>query len=83
MCSGLRIFASPQRFNDLDRTAARDHLSSPGQEIVAPVSTTPISSAPRVGDPLPSIVLADLDGHAVRLDQYRGQRLLVFMWASW
>lgn len=37
----------------------------------------------RVGDTLPDIALAGLDGQAIRLSDYRGRRLLVFMWASW
>lgn len=40
-------------------------------------------SVPRVGDPLPDITLVGLDGQAIRLSDYRGRRLLVFMWASW
>jgi hypothetical protein len=28
-------------------------------------------------------VLPGLDGRAIRLSEYRGQQLLVFMWASW
>jgi peroxiredoxin len=38
---------------------------------------------PRVGDALPDLALAGLDGRTIRLSDYRGQRLLVFMWASW
>ena len=39
--------------------------------------------APRVGEALPEIVLPGLDGNMVRLSDYLGQRLLMFMWASW
>ena len=45
--------------------------------------TSTISNTPRVGDALPPIVLPGLDGRTVRLQDYRGKRLLVFMWASW
>jgi hypothetical protein len=38
---------------------------------------------PQVGETLPDIALAGLDGRTIRLSGYRGQRLLVFMWASW
>lgn len=37
----------------------------------------------RIGDRLPDIVLPRLDGGMLHLGEYRGQRLLVFMWASW
>ena len=39
--------------------------------------------APSVGDLMPDIVLPDLQGRAVHLSDFRGRRLLVFMWASW
>ena len=45
--------------------------------------TSTISDTPRVGDALPPIALPGLDGHTIRLQEYRGKRLLVFMWASW
>jgi peroxiredoxin len=45
--------------------------------------TSTISNTPRVGDELPPIALPGLDGRTVRLQDYRGKRLLVFMWASW
>ena len=38
---------------------------------------------PRVGDLAPAIALPALDGRSVRLSDFRGKRLLVFMWASW
>jgi len=36
-----------------------------------------------VGDQVPEIVLPDLDGNPVSFSAFRGQRLLVFVWASW
>jgi peroxiredoxin len=45
--------------------------------------TSTISNTPRVGDVLPPIALPGLDGRTIRLQDYRGKRLLVFMWASW
>jgi hypothetical protein len=45
--------------------------------------TSTTTTTPRVGDALPPIVLPGLDGRAIRISEYRGQRLLVFMWASW
>ncbi len=37
----------------------------------------------RAGDAVPEITLPSLDGEPVSLSDYRGKRLLVFMWASW
>jgi peroxiredoxin len=45
--------------------------------------TSTLSNTPRVGDALPPIALPGLDGRNIRLQDYRGKRLLVFMWASW
>ncbi len=36
-----------------------------------------------VGQAVPDFELPALDGRPVRLSNYRGQKLLVFMWASW
>ena len=36
-----------------------------------------------LGEPVPDFMLFALDGHAVKLSDYRGKKLLVFMWASW
>ncbi len=40
-------------------------------------------SALAVGQPVPDFELPALDGQPVRLSDYRGKRLLIFMWASW
>jgi len=45
--------------------------------------TSTVSTTLRVGDRLPPIVLPDLQGRSIRLQDYRGKRLLMFMWASW
>jgi peroxiredoxin len=45
--------------------------------------TSTIANTPRVGDALPPIALPGLDGRTIRLQDYRGKRLLIFMWASW
>jgi peroxiredoxin len=45
--------------------------------------TSTATTTPRVGDTLPQIALPSLDGRSIRLHDYLGQRLLVFMWASW
>ena len=36
-----------------------------------------------LGQPLPDFELPALDGHTVKLADYRGKKLLIFMWASW
>lgn len=36
-----------------------------------------------VGDRIPDIELPDLEGRAHSLSRYRGQKLVVFLWASW
>jgi peroxiredoxin len=38
---------------------------------------------PGVGDAMPDLALPATDGRVVRLSDYRGRRVLVFMWASW
>ena len=38
---------------------------------------------PAVGDPAPDIALPSIDGRTLRFSDFRGKRLLVFMWASW
>ncbi|MFC5580551.1 TlpA family protein disulfide reductase [Rhodanobacter terrae] len=36
-----------------------------------------------IGQPLPALVLSDLDGKPHRLDDPRGRRILLNFWASW
>lgn len=36
-----------------------------------------------LGDRHPDFSLPNLDGEAVRLSDYRGKHVLIFMWASW
>jgi cytochrome oxidase Cu insertion factor (SCO1/SenC/PrrC family) len=33
--------------------------------------------------PAPPFALPDLDGHTVRLEDFRGKVLLLFFWATW
>jgi peroxiredoxin len=40
-------------------------------------------SVPEIDSIAPSFALPTLDGDTIRLADYRGRRLLVFMWASW
>ena len=36
-----------------------------------------------IGGSFPEVTLPTLDGEAVSLSQFRGKRLVVFMWGSW
>ena len=37
----------------------------------------------KIGDEAPDFTLPSLDGADVRLSDYRGRRVVLFMWASW
>ena len=37
----------------------------------------------KAGDPAPDFTLKSLDGEPVTLSDYRGRKLILFMWASW
>ncbi len=45
--------------------------------------TTPTIKAVKVGDEAPDFTLRSLDGDEVSLSDYRGKKLVMFMWASW
>ena len=49
----------------------REHMATPKVQIV------------KVGDAAPDFALRALDGEEVKLSDYRGKRLVLFMWASW
>ena len=36
-----------------------------------------------VGDEAPDFTLPSLDGSPIRLSDFRGKKLVLFMWASW
>lgn len=36
-----------------------------------------------IGTRLPDLAFPALDGGTIRLSDYRGQRLLLFVWGSW
>lgn len=37
----------------------------------------------KIGDPAPDFALLTLNGEELRLSDYRGKRVLIFVWASW
>ena len=37
----------------------------------------------KVGDDAPDFELTSLQGETVRLSDYRGKKVVLFMWASW
>lgn len=45
--------------------------------------TVNASDVVNVGDEAPDFTLTSLDGTKVSLSDYRGKRLILFMWASW
>jgi len=38
---------------------------------------------PIVGELAPDVALPSVDGKIIRFSDFRGRRLMVFMWASW
>ena len=42
-----------------------------------------ILPTPVIGTELPDFTLPTLDGENISLSDYRGKRLVIFMWASW
>ena len=45
--------------------------------------TIPAATVVNVGDEASDFTLRSLDGEDVRLSDYRGQKLVLFIWASW
>lgn len=43
----------------------------------------PSTAAIAKGDPMPEVVLPDMDGAPVALSAYRGKRVIMYTWASW
>ena len=52
------------------------------EEKEKPVSTE-VLKIPQIGQLAPDFTLPTLDGEKTSLNDYRGKKLIVFMWASW
>ena len=52
------------------------------EEKEKPVSTE-VLKIPQIGQLAPDFTLPTLDGEKTSLLDYRGKKLIVFMWASW
>jgi peroxiredoxin len=37
----------------------------------------------KIGDPAPDLAFLTLDGEEIRLSEYRGKRVILFVWATW
>jgi peroxiredoxin len=44
---------------------------------------TATRNVPAVGELAPDVALPSIDGRPIRFSEFRGKRLMVFMWASW
>ena len=44
---------------------------------------TSVTASVNVGDQAPDFTLSSLDGRRVSLSDYRGKKVIAFMWASW
>ena len=47
------------------------------------IMSTRTSAVVRAGDRAPDFTLRSLAGEAVSLSDYRGRKVVLFMWASW
>jgi len=45
--------------------------------------STEVLKIPQIGQLAPDFTLPTLDGRKTSLHDYRGKKLIVFMWASW
>lgn len=69
--------------NPLWRTAPGERALHAAINATAPAPPADVTPA-KVGDPMPPIVLPDLEGNSIDLAaKYRGKRLLINVWASW
>lgn len=67
----------------LDPYAAPTAIDADGSEVrLGPIDGSP-NASPRPGSPAPNFVLADYDGKAVRLEDFRGKVVFLNFWATW
>ncbi|HEU0073777.1 MAG TPA: redoxin domain-containing protein [Dehalococcoidia bacterium] len=67
----------------IDPYAAPTALDANGQQVtLGPINDNP-DARPRSGSPAPNFVLADYDGNAVRLEDFRGKVVFLNFWATW
>mgnify|MGYP003630353974 FL=1 len=57
------------------------------QDAVDPVDSfefDPAPTVPKIGEPIPNLVLPTIDGkQTIALSQYKGQKVLLIVFASW
>ena len=67
----------------LDPYAEPTAIDVDGQQVsLGPIDDNP-DARPRVGSPAPNFLLADYDGNAVRLEDFRGKIVFLNFWATW
>lgn len=67
----------------LDPYAAPTALDANGEQVtLGPIDDNP-DARPRAGSPAPNFVLADYDGNAVRLEDFKGKIVFLNFWATW
>ena len=59
-----------------------DENISPEQVVCQPISSN-LETAPEKGSLAPDFALKNLDGELVRLSDFRGQPVLINLWATW
>lgn len=53
--------------------------------LLGTLAASALAGGPRIetGRPAPAFAVTTIDGQKLDLQQWRGKRVLVFMWASW
>ena len=58
-------------------------VSLPDEEEKEKPVSTEVLKIPQIGQLAPDFTLPTLDGEKTSLHDFRGKKLIVFMWASW
>ena len=54
------------------------------QDAVDSIEFGPAPTTPQIGEPIPDLVLPTIDGtQTIALSQYKGQKVLLIVFASW